>query len=82
MNIKNPGYEKFHASPYIFSLMANNITYGQSGSYQLDDVLSIVDILDGGSISGSVAFNVPSNIGNYQLQYSGAGVYKIIYKVT
>ncbi|MCZ7403227.1 MAG: DUF4352 domain-containing protein [Candidatus Methanoperedens sp.] len=82
MNIENHGYEKFHASPYIFNLIANNLTYGQSGSYQLDDVLAIVDIPDGGSINGSIAFNVPSNIGNYQLQYTGAGDYNIIYKVT
>jgi len=82
MNIENHGYDKFHVSSYIFNLIANNITYGQSGSYQLDDVLATVDIPDGGSINGSVAFNVPSNIGNYQLKYSGVGDYSIIYKVT
>lgn len=82
MNIENHGYEKFHVSPSTFDLIANNIKYVESGSYQLDDVLARVDIPDGGSINGSVAFNVPSNIGSYQLQYGGAGDYNIIYKIT
>jgi len=82
MNIENQGYEKFHVSPSIFHLIANNIKYGESGSYQLDDVLARVDIVDGGSINGSVAFEVPSDIGSYQLQYNGTGDYNIIYKVT
>jgi hypothetical protein len=82
MNIENHGYEKFHVSPSTFNLIINNIKYGESGSYQLDDELARVDIADGDSINGSVAFNVPSNIGSYQLQYSGFGDYNIIYKVT
>jgi hypothetical protein len=82
MNIENHGYEKFHVSPSTFDLIANNIKYGESGSYQLDDALARVDILDGGSINGSVAFEVPSNMGSYQLQYSGIGDYNITYKVT
>ncbi len=82
MNIENHGYEKFHVSPSTFNLIANNIKYGESGSYQLEDVLDRVDIPDGGSIKGSVAFEVPSNIGNYQLQYSGSGDYNITYKIT
>ncbi len=82
MNIENHGYEKFHVSPSTFNLIANNIKYGDSGSYQLEDVLDRVDIPAGGSIKGSVAFEVPSNIGSYQLQYSGAGDYNITYKVT
>jgi hypothetical protein len=82
MNIENHGYEKFPASPYLFYLIVNNIKYGESGSYQLDDVLDRVDVPDGGSINGSVAFIVPSNIGSYQLQYGRTGDYNIIYKVT
>jgi hypothetical protein len=82
MNIENHGYEKFHVSPSIFNIIANNIKYGESGSYQLDDVLARVDIPDGGSIKGSVAFEIPSNIGSYQLQYSGVGDYNIIYKAS
>ncbi|MGB8217859.1 MAG: DUF4352 domain-containing protein [Candidatus Methanoperedens sp.] len=82
MNIENHGYEKFHVSPSFFHLIANNIKYVESGSYQLDDVLARVDIPDGGSINGSIAFEVPSNIGSYQLQYSGAGDYNIIYKAS
>lgn len=82
MNIENHGYEKFHVSPSIFNLIANNIKYGESGSYQLDDVMARVDIPDGGSINGSVAFEVPSNIGSYQLQYNYFGDYNIIYKAS
>ncbi len=79
MNIENHGYEKFYVSPSTFNLIANNIKYGESGSYQLEDVLDRVDIPDGGSIKGSVAFEVPSNIGSYQLQYY-SGDYNITYK--
>ncbi|MFZ3058287.1 MAG: DUF4352 domain-containing protein [Candidatus Methanoperedens sp.] len=83
MNIENHGYKEFQVSPYSFDLVANNIKYKASGgSYLLDDKLDSVDILDGGSLKGSVAFEVPSNIESYQLQYSYFGDYQIIYKFT
>lgn len=83
MNIENHGYKEFQVSPYSFDLVANNIKYKASGgSYLLDDKLDSVDILDGGSVKGSIAFEVPSNIESYQLQYNYFGDYQIIYKVT
>jgi hypothetical protein len=83
MNIENHGYKEFNLNPFYFNLIANNIKYNTATeSFSLDDKLETVDLLDGGTIKGSLAFDVPSNIGSYQLQYSGFQDYEIVYKTT
>lgn len=83
MNIENHGYESFSVGSAYFSVIANNVKYHASGySYTIDSKLDSVDLLDGGSTKGSLVFEVPSNIGSYQIQYSGFGDYNIIYRAT
>lgn len=81
MNIENKGYDKFNTNTFNFNLIANNIKYDvATESFSLDDKLDSVDLLDGGSIKGSIAFEVPANIGTYQLKYEGFGSQNIVYK--
>lgn len=79
--IENRGYGEFSTSPLFFKIISNSIEYGISPySYSLEDKLDSVKLLNGGSTQGSVAFEVPSDIENYQFKYDGLGFYKIIYK--
>lgn len=83
MNIENHGYKEFSTNPFFFKVISNNVKYDTSGySFTIDDKLDSVDLLDGGSTKGSLVFEVPSGIGNYQLQYSGFGDYEIVYKAS
>ncbi len=83
MNIENHGYKEFSTNPFFFKVISNNVKYDTSGySFTIDDKLDSVDLLDGGSTKGSLVFEVPSGIGNYQLQYGGFGDYEIVYKAS
>ncbi|MGB8216729.1 MAG: DUF4352 domain-containing protein [Candidatus Methanoperedens sp.] len=77
MNIENHGYKEFSLDPSYFNLIADkkyNIVATSLRSEKL---------LDGGTLNGLIiAFEVPSNIVSYQIQYSGFGDYEIIYKAT
>lgn len=80
MNIKNKGYKEFNANPSYFKLIANNIKYDYaSNSYSLEDMLDSIGILDNGMAKGSIAFEVPSNIQEYQIQYDSYEKYNIVY---
>jgi len=67
LNIENHGYKAFPINQYSFDLIINNIKYEASvgGNSLLNDELDSVDILDGGSVKGSIAFEVPSNIESF-----------------
>ncbi len=72
MNITNRGYDQVNTNPNYFYVIYDNVKYDiavQTYSLSLDNKLDSVDLLDGGSTKGSIVFEVPSNIDNYQLQY-------------
>ena len=72
MTINNLGYDSFSVNPFYFSLASNNIKYSSSFySYSLPNNLQSVDILNGGSLTGSLAFEVPSGTATYSMQYEG-----------
>jgi hypothetical protein len=62
MTIKNNGYDKFSVNPFYFHVIVNNIKYNyDSNTYYLADKLGSVDILNGGKLSGSLVFQIPSS---------------------
>jgi len=78
MTIKNQGYDSFSVSPIYFSLIANNIKYSSSiYSYSLQNSLPSVDVLNGGSLTGSLAFEVPSSTTTYTVKYEAFKTYNI-----
>ncbi len=82
MTIDNHGYDEINTNPNYFSVIANNIKYDYTSStYSLEDKLDTADILDGGSMRGSMAFEVPSNIEEFKLQYKAYTNYNVIYEV-
>ncbi len=77
-NIENNGYSSFNTNPFYFSVITNNIKYNYSAdSYLLDNQLKIVDILNGGTLKGDLAFEVPANSTDFQIQYNGLGGFNI-----
>jgi|GEM_PF-4570542 len=60
MTIKNEGYDKFSVNPFYFNAIVNNIQYGyDSNSYYLVNYLESVDVLNNGTLTGSLAFQIP-----------------------
>jgi len=94
MTIENKGYESFNTSPKYFSLAMGNIL-GQSSStppISFDGALSdkkdgaysnlrSYDLQNGGKLSGTLAFPVPTEIlsctERYRIDYSGVRSYNI-----
>jgi hypothetical protein len=78
MTIENHGYHSFNVNPYNWAVEINNIRYSHHWvTYDLKDRLSTQDIMDGGSLTGSIAFEIPrngTNPNNYE--------YSIIYDET
>ncbi len=80
MTIKNNGYDKFGTNQLYFSVVTNNVKRDSSfDSGMLTDKLDLVDLLDGGSTTGSLAFEVPTGTTDYKLQYKSFDDYNIIY---
>ncbi|WAM22591.1 MAG: DUF4352 domain-containing protein (plasmid) [Candidatus Methanoperedens sp.] len=81
MTVDNKGYNKINTNPNNFKLLANNIKYDYATeSYSLTGKLDSIDLLNGGTINGSLAFEVPSDLENYQLQYEASfRKYNVIY---
>lgn len=72
MTIKNNGYDEFNLNPNYFSIIIDSIKYNYaSETFSLPNKLdSSAEILDGGSITGSMAFIIPTGATEYKLQYS------------
>lgn len=73
MTIENCGYDNFEVSPYRFKLLTlNKVEYTPSiaacmalpnAKYELDlgPTLDSVNLKDGGSVSGSIAYEIPED---------------------
>jgi hypothetical protein len=78
MVIENRGYDSFNTSPQYFVAVVSNARYSfNAGRSNLE----AVDLPDGGKISGTLAFQVPSGAGSnkvsYSLMYSGVRLYNV-----
>lgn len=82
MTIENHGYDTINTNPNYFSVITNNIKYDYTSStYSLEDKLDTADILNGGSMKGSMAFEVPADTNEFKLQYKSYTDYNVIYNV-
>ena len=73
MTIENKGYESINTNPNYFNVVVDKIKYDYtSETYQLPDKLDIIDILNGGTITGSIAFSVPIGTTQYKFSYDKA----------
>lgn len=78
MNIENHGYKSFNVNPYNWNVEIDKIQYNHHWvTYDLKDQLSTQNIMNGGKLIGSIAFEIPgngTNPNNYQ--------YSIVYDET
>ncbi len=73
MTIENKGYQSLNTNPNYFNIVIDNIKYSYAPeTYQLTDKLETIDILNGGTITGSIAFSVPKNTTQYKFSYEQA----------
>ena len=72
LDIENNGYNSFSTNPSNFSAIVNNVGYDVAGgTLRLENRLKEVDLLNGGRISGEIAFKLPKGVvtTGYQLRY-------------
>jgi hypothetical protein len=82
MTIQNRGYDKFEVNPFYFKVVVDSVAYSYSiASSALGDegytYLGVASVLDGGKISGALAFEVPKGYSLYSMQYNGFSTYTI-----
>ena len=80
LDIENKGYESFYTNPFNFAVIVSHVAYDPATpTWGMDDRLKTVDLLDGGRISGKLAFEVPEEVTSigYQLKYQGFKSYNI-----
>ncbi len=75
MTIENHGYKSFSVNPHNWKIEINNIQYNHHWiTHDLNNRFSTQNIMNGGKLTGSIAFEIPKNgddPNNYQ--------YSIIY---
>ena len=71
VKVENNGYSELPVNPLYFSVIANSVKYSASlfNPSEMTDKMSPVTIMDGGTVSGSVAFEVPKNTGDFKLEF-------------
>jgi hypothetical protein len=62
MTIKNQGYDSFSTNQFYFSVIVDNVEYDTAFVTELDNELKLVDVLDGGTVRGKLAFEVPNKV--------------------
>lgn len=70
LEIHNNVDTTFNTNPLDFYVTTNNVKYTLDfATYSLPDALKAVEVLKGGTVSGSIAFQVPKTSTDYQLYY-------------
>ncbi len=71
LDIENDGYDSFTTNPLRFCAIVNKVKYDAGFYYPQKDELKMVDLLDGGKISGKIALEIPEDVlsAGYQLGY-------------
>lgn len=70
LDIENRGYESFSTNSFCFYAIVDQVRYSTAW-VSTDDELPLVDLLDGGKVSGNIVFEVPKQNGSvtYSLTY-------------
>jgi hypothetical protein len=79
--ITNQGYDSFSVSPYNFAVVINSVKYETAIVTELDNQLISAEVLDGGTINGKLAFEIPLGIStsNLEVVYDSYESYDIIW---
>lgn len=74
VTVTNEGYEEVSTNPYNFQVIVNNQKRDQAFVTNLDNEMENVGLMDGGTQSGKIAFEVPEGTTDYELLFEpGAG---------
>lgn len=76
LDIENQGYDSFWTSPICFSVVVNNVEYGWTPVFALENELETTRLLDGGRITGAVAFKVPTEVSTMGYEIRATSMYK------
>lgn len=70
LQIQNNINREFEVNPFYFHVTINNVKYDVDfATYALSDTLTSGKVLKGGTLSGSIAFQVPEGTVNYTPSY-------------
>lgn len=75
LQIQNNIDKAFNTNPFYFYVTVNNVKYDiEVATYSLPDTLKSVDVLKDGTVTGSIAFQVPAGTVSYTPTYEASFV--------
>ena len=76
LTIQNQGYASFSVMDWYFKLNLSNTEYNCENISVLQNRLSTADVLNGGSLTGQMAFEIPASSAyqNFELDYLGPSI--------
>ncbi len=79
MTIQNQAYNSFSVNPLYFSVVVNGVKYDTAVVIKLQNKLQAANVLNGETMSGNLAFEVPSSVTStgFQPTYEGSGTYNV-----
>jgi hypothetical protein len=77
MTIENHSGEPFNVDPLGFSMVANSVKYTRAFVFELENALQLGVVPANGTLTGKLAFEVPLNTANFDMQYKGDKKYNI-----
>ena len=80
LEIENRGYESFSTGHWWFDVIVERVKYSSTATaFLTQNSLKDVDLLDGGKVSGRIAFEVPEDVMSlgYDLIYDGLWDYNV-----
>lgn len=79
MTVKNNGYVSFNTNPNYFYVTVDQIKYSYDASTFLLDKWETVDVLDGGTFTGTLVFQIPSTATSFGIGYDAWSYYNIVW---
>jgi hypothetical protein len=77
-NITNDGYDSFSTYPFNFYITVNNVEYVyDNATYDLPSPLPNLLVLNGETVNGSLAYQVPIGTTTFKPVYKGPGTFNI-----
>lgn len=79
LTVSNQGYEEFNTNPFYWGVIVDNVKYDVAFVYNLENEMKSRDVMDGGEVSGNIAFEVPENVEDFEVVYEAFTKYNIEY---
>jgi hypothetical protein len=77
ITIENRSDEPFNIDPLGFLLVAKSVQYKRAFLFEVEDAIQLGIVPISGRVEGRLVFEVPEDIGSFDMQYNGDKTYNI-----